>query len=314
MIRNEIKDKFTNVGEEVKKGGDGLIFDYLYEGQSEAFSFYRTPQVFYTDERFRELSSDAKTLYGILLDRVSLSRKNGWRDDEGRVFVYMTVRSIETALGCAHQKACGLLAELEEFGLIERVKQHLCKPDRIYVKNFIQVWNSNARRYENHTTGGMKNIPTEVWKSYPNNTDTNNTESSNTNPILSDEDEDTDADERETYRELLYRYLELEYLYERYPYDRDTIDAIFELMLDVICSKRTTIRIAGDDKPTQVVRSQLLKLNMKHIEYILECMKNNTSKVRNIKQYMLAMVYNAPMTMNSYYEQMVNHDMAEGLI
>ena len=121
-------------------------------------------------------------------------------------------------------------------------------------------------------------------------------------------------DERETYRKLLYRYLKLEYLYERYPYDRDTIDAFFELMLDVICSKRTTIRIAGDDKPTQVVRSQLLKLNMKHIEYILECMKNNTSKVRNIKQYMLAMIYNAPMTMNSYYEQMVNHDMAEGLI
>ena len=123
-----------------------------------------------------------------------------------------------------------------------------------------------------------------------------------------------DKDEREAYRELLYRYLEPEYLYERYPYDRDTIDAIFELMLDVICSKRTTIRIARDDKPTQVVRSQLLKLNMKHIEYILECMKNNTSKVRNIKQYMLAMIYNAPMTMNSYYEQMVNRDMAERLI
>ena len=291
-----------------------MIFNYIYGEQSEAFSFYRTPQIFYTDERFRCLSSDAKTLYGILLDRVSLSRKNGWLDDEGRVFVYMTVRSIETALGCAHQKACGLLAELEEFGLIERVKQHLCKPDHIYVKNFIQVWNSNARRYENQTTEGMKFTPTEVCKSYSNNIDSNNNESNNTNPIISVGDEDTDADEREAYRKLLYRNLEPEVLYERYPYDRENIDAVFDLMLDVISSKRKTIRIAGDDKPAQVVRSQLLKLNMKHLEYILECMKNNTSEVRNIKQYMLAMIYNAPMTMNSYYEQMLNHDLAEGII
>ena len=161
---------------------------------------------------------------------------------------------------------------------------------------------------------GMEFKRTEVWKSYHNNIDSNNTESSNTDPIIFVGDEDPDVDERKAYRELLYQNLEPEYLYERYPYDRDTIDAVFDLMLDVICSKRKTIRIAGDDKPAQVVRSRLLKLNMKHIEYILESMKNNTSKVRNIKQYMLAMIYNAPTTMNSYYEQMVNHDMAEGLI
>ena len=123
-----------------------------------------------------------------------------------------------------------------------------------------------------------------------------------------------DKDEREACRELLNQNSGPEYLCERYPYDRETIDAVFDLMLDVICSKRSTIRIAGDDKQAQAVRSQFLKLNMKHLEYILECMKNNKSKVRNIKQYMLAMIYNAPMTMNSYYEQMVNHDMAEGLI
>ena len=123
-----------------------------------------------------------------------------------------------------------------------------------------------------------------------------------------------DKDEREAYPELLNQNSGPEYLYERYPYDREIIDAVFDLMLDVIYTKSSTIRIAGDDKPAQAVRSQLLKLNMKHLEYILECMKNNASKVRNIKQYMLAMIYNAPMTMNSYYEQMLNHDMAEGLI
>ena len=151
-----------------------MNFDYFYGEQSEQYAFYRTPKVFYTDEKFRGLSSDAKTVYGILLDRVSLSAKNGWSDEEGRVFVYMTVSSIEEAMGCAHQKACGLLSELEDFGLIERKRQGLGKPDRIYVKNFIQVWNSNLQKYENHTSESMEIIPAEVWKSASNNTDKNN--------------------------------------------------------------------------------------------------------------------------------------------
>ena len=100
-----------------------------------------------------------------------MSSKNGWRDEEGRVFVYMTVKSIEEAMGCAHQKACGLLAELEDFGLIERQKQGLGKPARIFVKNFVQVWNSYLQTYENHTSGGMEISTPEVCKSAANNTD-----------------------------------------------------------------------------------------------------------------------------------------------
>ena len=291
-----------------------MNFDYFYGEQSEQYAFYRTPKVFYTDERFRGLSSDAKTVYGILLDRVSLSAKNGWFDDEGRVYVYMTVSSIEEAMGCAHQKACGLLAELDEFGLIERQKQGLGKPDRIYVKNFIQVWNSYLKKYENHTAGDMKIIPLEVCKSASNNTDKNNTEDNDTNPILSGISVDKDMDERHAYRDFLYEHLEMEILYEQYPHDRETLDAIMELMLDVICSKRKIIRIAGDDKPVNVVKSQFLKVNSSHIGYVMDCMQKNGTKVRNIKQYLLAAIYNAPLTMQSYYQAWVNNDMAEGRI
>ena len=85
-------------------------------------------------------------------------------------------------------------------------------------------------------------------------------------------------------------------------------------MLDAICSKRKYIRIAGDDKPAAVVRSQFMKLDFMHIEYVLGCMKNNGSKVRNIKQYLLAALYNAPLTMQSYYQAWVNNDRAEGRI
>ena len=287
-----------------------MNFDYFYGEQSESYAFYRTPKVFFTDERFRGLSSDAKILYGILLDRVSLSSKNGWLDEAGRVFVYMTVSSIEEALGCAHQKACGLLQELEDFGLIEKQKQGLCKPTKIYVKNFIQVWNSYSQRYENHTAGSMEIIRPEVWKSASNNTDINNTEISNNNPILSDGD--VDKSDRESYYHYLYNHLEMDILKERYPYDTEVLDAILNMMLDVICSRRKTIRIAGDDKPVNVVKSQFMKLNAGHIEYVIECMKQNSTKVRNIKQYLLAAIYNAPLTMSSYYQAWVNNDMATG--
>ena len=289
-----------------------MTFDYFYGELSDMFAFYRTPKVFFVNDRFRGLSSDAKILYGLLLDRVTLSVRNNWMDKEGRVFVYMTVASVEYSLRCAHQKACTVLAELEEFGLIERIKQGQGKPTRIYVKNFIQVWNSYLQKYENHTSSGMEISSQEVCKSASNNTDTNNTNINNNNPILSEFDVDNDEDERSLYRDYLYDQLEMDILKDRYPYEHDTLEAIITLMLDVICSKRKEIRIAGDDKPTNVVKSQFMKLNASHIEYVMDCMQKNGSKVRNIKQYILAALYNAPLTIDSYFRAWVNNDMATG--
>ena len=158
----------------------------------------------------------------------------------------------------------------------------------------------------------MKHILTEVCDAYANNTEINNTEINKTNPILSGRD--VDKDERNSYRDYLLSQLDMAILYERYPYDRETLDSILDMMLDVICSKRKTIRIAGDDKPANVVKSQFLKLNSMHVEYVMDCLKKNPAKVRNIKQYLLATIYNAPLTMQSYYQAWVNNDMAEGRI
>ena len=280
-----------------------MNFDYFYGEQSEQYAFYRTPKVFYTDEKFRGLSSDAKTVYGILLDRVSLSAKNGWSDEEGRVFVYMTVSSIEEAMGCAHQKACGLLSELEEFGLIERKRQGLGKPDRIYVKNFIQVWNSNLRKYENHTSESMEIIPQEVWKSASNNTDKNNTEYIDTHSLHSE-----GREEREKYIAYFSERLQMEWLKEVYPYDKDIIDEIFELIIDTVCTKKDFIVISGEKKPAGIIKSQFMKLDSMHIQFVLNGLKENTTKVKCIKQYLLATLYNAPLTINNYYQSLVNYD------
>ena len=289
-----------------------MVFDYFYEEQSESYSFYRIPKMLFTEEIFEALSTDAKVLYGLLLDRISLSRDNGWMDDEGRVYVDYTIKSVKRSMRCANTKACGLLRELDEFGLIERKKQGLGKPTIIYVKDFTRFRKAELLDSEKQNSVILHTGTLDNRKSETNKTEKNNTESNKTNPILSGADKD--MDERTSYRNYLNSQLDMEIMYERYPYDRETLDAIMDLMLDVVCSKRKTIRIAGDDKPVSVVKSQFLKINSMHLEYVMDCMKKNPAKVRNIKQYLLAAIYNAPLTMQSYYQAWVNNDMAEGRI
>lgn len=289
-----------------------MDFGYFREEESEQFAFYMIPQILFKDEKFAKLSTDAKVLYGLFLNRVSLSKKNHWIDDQGRVYVYYTLENIQEDLHCANQKAMKLLKELESYGLIERIKQGLCKPDKIYVKNFILHQKSLVQSNENHYSGVVKITGPESRKSLPINTDINNTECSNTYPFLSEDGKG--MDEREQYRNYFNESLEVESLKKNNPYSQDEIDEILEIILDAVCSKRKMIRIAGDDKPAQVVKSQLMKLNYSHIEFVMECMKENTTHIKNVKQYILATLYNAPITINNYYKSLVQHDMATGKI
>ena len=118
-----------------------LQFRYYDKDQSDQFSFYRIPKALFTDVRFRGISAEAKILYGLMLDRMSLSRKNGWSDQENHVYIYFTLEDVLELMGCGHGKAVRLFAELDSvkgIGLIERRKQGQEKPARIYVKNFLE--------------------------------------------------------------------------------------------------------------------------------------------------------------------------------
>ena len=120
-----------------------MQYEYFYGAQAEQFSFYRIPKALFTEPNFRELSTDAKVLYGILLDRMSLSLKNQWLDAQNKVYIIFTVEEIMDALNCANQKATRLMVELEkQGGLIERKRQGLGRPNLIYVKNFAVTTNS----------------------------------------------------------------------------------------------------------------------------------------------------------------------------
>lgn len=118
--------------------------------------------------------------------------------------------------------------------------------------------------------------------------------------------------ERESYRELILENIEYDYLIQSHQLDRDRLDELVELMVDTVCSRRETIRIAGDDYPAEVVKSRFLKLDSSHIEYVLDRMRENTTYVRNIKKYLLATLYNAPATIGSYYTSLVSHDLYGG--
>ena len=286
-----------------------MTLDYFYGQAGELFSFFRIPKALFQEQRFQNLSTDAKTLYGILLDRMSLSVKNEWFDKKGRVFIIFTIEDVKRTLRCADNKATRLLRELEEFGLIERKRRGQGKPCLVYVKNFSsESSKESVKNRDNHDSCGSKIACQDPVKSRGIKKRENKTEMNNTNLILSDESE------KMKNRELLEEYfscsLEMDLLLRLYPDDEDTIYQIVDLLVDTCDSKRKLIRIAGDDKPAEVVLSRLKKLNADHIRFVLDCLAANTSPIRNMKQYLLAALFNAPTTIQLYYQNKVNHDLA----
>ena len=314
-----------------------LVFDYFYGMQADAYTFYRIPKVLFSDPYFKKLSCEAKVLYGLLLDRMSLSVKNKWFDEQGRVYILFKVEDVCEHMGCCKQTAIKLFAELDSqkgIGLIEKKRLGLGKANVIYVKNFMLREEMaeapetpvNTQKSKNHTSGNPNNrlqevqvldfknsktstsgsseiIPQEVQISDCNNTDKNNTDSNETensnissDRSIRDGSKESDADGAVNY----YAYQDL---------ITEDVDGIVALMTDTVCSSRRKIVIGGEFMPAAVVRSRLLSLDYSHIEYVLGCMSRTTTKINNIKHYLLTTLYNAPVTIGHYYTAEANYDM-----
>ena len=351
--------------------GEPLKFDYYYGVEAEQFSFYRVPRLLIKDERFKGLSSDAKLLYGLMLDRMALSMKNGWFDEADRAYVIYTIDNIREDLGCSKEKAVKVLAELSSnkgIGLVEKKHRGLGKPDIIYVKNFAslpeqeggkapsnvdvstevgeadfqrsekptsrsredqlpEVGKADFSRSEKLTSRGRENRLQEVGIADPNYNNTNHNNPNHTDVSYinlinqsvgsvgtQEKDDKMDVmDETSAYMMLIRENLEYENhrKYDQYG-DKEMYEEIYETVCDVICVKRKSIRINGEDYPYELVKSRFLKLNSGHVEYVMGCMKETTTKITNIRAYLITALYNAPSTMSHYYQQEVQHDMYGG--
>ncbi len=354
--------------------GEPLKFDYYYGVEAEQFSFYRVPRLLIKDERFKGLSSDAKLLYGLMLDRMALSMKNGWLDDENRAYIIYAVENIMEDLGCSKPTCIKIIKELDAdngIGLIEKKRRGLGKPDIIYVKNFasvpekegekksantdvstevknlyfkkernltsasketelLEVKESDFKREKNLTSASKETELQEVKGFVPNYNNTNyNNQNYNDvsytnlinqsvadvdNPVAQEKADMMDRiDETAAYMALIRDNIEYEHhmKYDQY-HDKEMYEEIYETICDVVCVKREKIRINGEEYPYELVKSRFLKLNSSHVEYVMGCMKDTTTKITNIRAYLITTLYNAPSTMSHYYQQEVQHDMYGG--
>ncbi len=475
-----------------------MMYDFFYGKQADQFSFFRIPKLIVLDPAFRSLSSDAKLLYGLLLDRMGLSMKNEWLDEDNRVYIIYQIVEIQKDLNISRRKAMDILAQLEKEGLVMKRKRNFGLPSYLYVKNFlipldeevlfsapgesgIQVENdldfaeydaeyetekcskeekieetalcdeekspmkeekvrrendstvsvqsaemdtlrdveepknSGNKNYdiaaleqallgvkstdqkenkketadiaeavnaqetqemqlqwlENHLSKGAETGTSEVQEQTPQRygkqhrrgaetgtsevqkmtpqrcrnrhfegAETDTTEVQKSTPLINETEynynnrnhtygnehqsnqivsERSDArrseqelsDKLQAYRDIIEENISYQDLLRMYPNEKRRIESICDLIFETVISTNKTMRIAHTDYPSEVVKKRFMKLRLSHICYVRQCLEQNTSEIRNIKQYLLAVLFNAPTTIDGYYENAVNHHMAE---
>ena len=300
-----------------------MKFKYFYGAEADQFSFYRIPKALFTDSYFKDLSSDAKILYGLMLDRMSLSIKNQWFDEKNRAYIYFSIEDIMELLNCGRNKAIKSMQELDDetgIGLIEKRRQGFGKVNIIYVKTFMlekteeKSLEEELEKFKKQTSEENEES-TEVYISNPNYTNLSDTEMNynKSNQIVSADENRSDGDnpteEYQAYENLVKETVDYESLEVTHYDDMRQVDEIVNLIIETVMCKNDKILIASNWYPASLVKKKFLMLTYSHIEYVLHCMSGNTSKVKNIKKYLLAALFNAPSTMNGYYQAEVNHDM-----
>ncbi len=314
-----------------------VVYDYYYGDESNQFSFYRIPRQLVTGQHFKKVSTDAKLLYGLLLDRMSLSARNGWYDDGGRVYIFYTLDEIQEDLNCGHEKAVKLLSELDTekgCGLIERIKQGQGRPTKIYVKRFTtrqttaessapqeiprlpkigsqEVGKSEVKASEKPKSRLPIFRSADFGKSDGNYIKSNQTDLIYTDPSIHPSPSAPPAPEsgwmdRSEYLREIRENIEYPLLCQQF--NPDDVDEVVGLMADVLCSSQPTVRIGGEDIPLPQVQARFYRLDHTLMVYVFECLRRNTTQIRNIRAYLLTTLFNAPLTMNNHYQAEVQHD------
>ena len=288
-----------------------MSFEYFKAGEEEQYLFFRFPWTLLRDPKYKwSISMHAKVLYGCMLDRLRLSRKNDWIDEDGNIFIYYTLDDICYDVEVSEKTASVLLNELEGVELIFRVRQGLGKPNRLYVGKFFKSdpYDVRIQNRKDYGSGTVKDTDADASNLQGIKNKHKKTKKKKTiHSSQGSGGEGRDVDKLIAYldEQCAFEVLKLDD-----PHRSTDIDGIRDLIIEVCTSTAKTIRINGEDKPAKVVKSRFMKLNTEHIRFCLDCLKENTSKIRKIRAYLLTVLFNAPTTIDHYYTALVNYDMA----
>lgn len=328
-------------------------FDYYYGVEAEQFTFVRVPKVLFTDkEHFGGLSNEAKLLYGLLLERMSLSRKNNWIDKHNRVYIIFPVEEIEESLNVGHEKALNLLKELDDqsgIGLVKKKRRGLGLPSILYVKNFIvivkgekstdyvptsrstenefqEVGKTDFKKSEKQTSANPKNRLLEVRNSDSNNIDINNTDMSYTYDQSIDQsrfgfqnfspgaDGLIDGIDRNTVEEEVKKQIDYDCLIS-HP-DSSVVqmaEEIKDLMVDVLCGERSVVS-EGKRVSEETAKSAYGKITFEHVQYVLQSLVNYPEKISRIDRFLTTSLFNSVYTLTNATFAGFEHDMGLKMI
>ncbi len=257
-------------------------------------AFFIIPKALIYCDEYSPISARAKLLYGLLLDRMKLSEKNGLRDSEGKCYVHFSIKETVETFGCGTAKAVEYFRELEHSGLIKRVKQGQGKKIRIYITDTKLLPDGKNMTFRTENSEASEKEIQDFSDEKGNNTEKNNTDFSNTLLRCSAEEEIKEN--------INYSYLtEIE--------NRDEIDSVVSIIDDTVNTCCRTVHIGAEVYPREKVRERLMSLNEEHIIYVLESLRTNRNQIRDIRAYILKLLFYAPAAMNLYYTAKVSSDM-----
>ena len=315
-----------------------MQFDYFYGNEAEQFTFYRIPKILITSPHFKKISDSAKLLYGLMLDRMSLSIRNGWLDDDNRAYIFFTTNDIMEQMCCGTEKATKMLAELDSekgIGLIERVKQGQGKPAIIYLKKFYELEDtarstklseiesqdfqeSKVKTFENRKTRLSEIESLEFRKSKCNYNNINNTDINYIYPINQDNYNIQNSD-TQTEEEWIDRYTktvdeikkQIDYDYLINHAERDIVDEVVNIMVEVMTVYRPKYKIEGDFIEYNAVVNRFRQITAQKLEICLLAYSRKIQRIKNPKAYWISTLYNIPLTSEIVLQNMINSDIYE---
>ena len=315
-----------------------MQFDYFYGNEAEQFTFYRIPKLLISSPQFKTVSDSAKLLYGLMLDRMSLSIRNGWFDEQGRAYIFYKLNDIEEDMNCSTGKGVKLLAELDTkkgIGLIERIKQGQGKADKIYLKKFVNVDKSQTysrvtndekqdlQKLDVQTSKNCKSIlakteSADLQETERNNNKYNNTDVNNINSINQDvpnRENSTSKNERwiDRYNKTVTQ-IKKQIDYDTLIATNNTglINDIVEVMTDVMLVDTTYYTIGKKEIPAEMVRIRYGQLTYGKIEALLLDLDDVTWTIHNKTPYLISALYNTSKTGETSITNRVKRDIYGG--